>query len=113
MTLINQKAKGVILTEEEEYKARNHIFSEYIVLNNYESIKRQMGQDEAYQSKIKQARKPDIPKPKYDASEAKSPVSPNQELSEVIDNEDPDERAFAEGKKYLASLDKHKIDRNI
>ena len=51
MEIINRKDKNKALTEEEEYKAKSHIFSEYIVLNSYESIKRQMDQDESYNKK--------------------------------------------------------------
>ena len=35
MGIINGKSKQQALTEEEEYKAKSHIFSEYIVLNSY------------------------------------------------------------------------------
>ena len=107
MTIINGKDKKQALTVEEDYKAKRHIFSEYIVLNSYESIKRQMDQDESY--KKKQAKEFHYPKPKNEVKDAKSPVTPNQELSEVIDEEISHERIFAEGRKYLKSLDNDKF----
>ena len=39
MTLTNSKDSKDELNEKEEYLAKNHIFSEYIQLNTYESIK--------------------------------------------------------------------------
>ena len=39
MTLKNSKDGKVELSEKEEYLAKNHIFTEYIQLNTYESIK--------------------------------------------------------------------------
>ena len=66
-----------------------------------------MEQDESY--KKRKAKEFHFPEPKCEVKDVKSPVSPNQELSEVVDEEISHERIFAEGKKYLRSLDKDRL----